>query len=82
LGEDESYDLTITTRQARITAVNPLGILRGLETFLQSVDQDPKGWGVPAATIRDSPRFPWRGFSFDVSRHFLPVEVVNVPSTE
>ncbi len=76
LGEDESYDLTITTRQARITAVNPLGILRGMETFLQLVDQDPKGWGVAAATIRDSPRFPWRGFSFDVSRHFMPVEVV------
>jgi len=76
LGEDESYDLRITTQQARITAVNPLGALRGIETLLQLVDHDAKGWAVPAAVIRDSPRFLWRGLSLDVSRHFIPVDLV------
>src|SRR5690242_5520057 len=32
MDEDESYKLVITTKQARLTAPNPLGILRGLET--------------------------------------------------
>jgi hexosaminidase len=76
LGEDESYELRITPQQARITAANPLGALHGIETFLQLIDQDGQGWAVPAAVIQDSPRFPWRGFSFDVSRHFMPVEIV------
>src|SRR5580700_901132 len=35
LGEDESYKLEVSRRQARLAASNPLGILRGLETFLQ-----------------------------------------------
>jgi hexosaminidase len=76
LGEDEAYDLTITPAQARIKASNPLGALRGIETFLQLVDQDTQGWAVPAAVIRDSPRFPWRGLSLDVARHFIPVSQV------
>jgi hexosaminidase len=76
LGEDESYDLRITPQQARITSVNPLGALRGIETFLQLVDQDAKGWAAPTALVRDSPRFPWRGLSLDVSRHLIPVDLI------
>jgi hexosaminidase len=78
LGEDEAYDLRITPQQARITAVNPLGALRGIQTFLQLVDQDAKGWMAPASVIRDSPRFPWRGLSLDVARHFIPVDQVKI----
>jgi hexosaminidase len=33
LGEDESYHLEITPMQAHLSAPNPLGVLRGLETF-------------------------------------------------
>ena len=76
LGEDESYSLTVTPQGAKLSAANPLGVLRGMETFLQMVTQDGQGWGATAATINDKPRFPWRGLSFDVSRHFMPLEVV------
>ena len=30
----------------------------------------------PAIHIEDRPRFPWRGLMLDVSRHWMPVEVV------
>ena len=37
---DESYHLEVTDRQARLSALSPIGILRGIETFLQLVDAD------------------------------------------
>lgn len=74
--EDESYRLTVTPQQARLEAANPLGILRGMETFLQMIDLDGSGFGVPAAEIVDQPRFPWRGLMLDVARHWMPVPVV------
>jgi hexosaminidase len=74
--EDESYRLTVTSDQARLDAANPLGALRGMETFLQMVDLDGSGFGVSGAEIQDQPRFPWRGLMLDVSRHWMPMETV------
>ncbi len=31
---------------------------------------------APAVHIEDHPRFPWRGLMMDVSRHWMPVDVV------
>lgn len=74
--EDESYTLEITPQQARLSATTPVGALRGIETFLQLVNLDDKGFGAAAVTIHDRPRFAWRGLMMDVSRHFMPVDVV------
>jgi len=76
LGDDESYRLSINAHQARIAAPAPLGALRGLETFLQLVQLGKPGFALPAVDIQDAPRFPWRGLSLDVSRHFIPVPVI------
>jgi len=76
LGDDERYSLVAAGPQVRLSADAPLGVLRGLETFLQLVAQNTggaPGFSVPAVGIRDEPRFPWRGLSLDVSRHFIPV---------
>jgi hexosaminidase len=76
LGEDESYQLTVTDSSAQLTAPATLGALRGLETFLQLITITPSGFAAPAVTIKDQPRFPWRGMLIDVSRHFIPIEVL------
>ena len=76
LGEDESYELTVTGAGAKITAPTPLGALHGVQTFLQLVQIGPNGFAVPAVTIKDQPRFPWRGLLIDVSRHFIPIDVL------
>ena len=76
LGEDESYELDITASVAKLTAPNPLGILHGLQTFLQLVQPSATGFAVPVVTIKDQPRFPWRGLMIDVSRHFIPLDVL------
>jgi hexosaminidase len=76
LGEDESYTLDVTPTGAKLNAPNTLGTLRGLETFLQLVSITPDGFSVPAISIQDQPRFPWRGLMIDASRHFMPVPVL------
>src|SRR5260370_10068878 len=76
LGEDESYSLEVTPTGAKLNAANPLGVLRGLQTFLQLVEVTPEGFAAPAISIQDQPRFAWRGLMIDVSRHFIPLEVL------
>ena len=76
LGEDESYHLEVTADGVLLTAPNPLGVLHGLQTFLQLVHTTPAGYAVDAVTIDDKPRFPWRGLMIDSGRHFMPVEVI------
>ena len=75
-GEDESYDLEVHASGAKLTAATPLGALNGLQTFLQLVAATPKGFAAPGITIRDKPRFVWRGLMIDSSRHFMHVDVL------
>jgi hexosaminidase len=74
--EDESYHLVIGSKQIDLIAPNPLGVMHGLQTLLQLVQSGPDGWFIPAVHIEDSPRFPWRGLMIDVSRHFMPIGVL------
>jgi hexosaminidase len=76
LDEDESYLLEVSGAGAQLTAPNPLGVMHGLQTFLQLVEVTPEGYAAPAIHIEDTPRFPWRGLSLDVSRHFISMPVL------
>ena len=76
LGEDESYELAVTSSGATLNSATTLGALHGLQTFLQLVTITPTGFAAPAVTIKDQPRFPWRGTLIDVSRHFIPLDVL------
>jgi len=76
LGNDESYNLEITEKQAKINAPTTVGAMRGLETFLQLLESDKGGFYFPAVSISDKPRFAWRGLMIDSARHFQPMEVL------
>jgi len=76
VGEDESYGLIVSSANAQLAAPTPLGILHGLQTFLQLVEMTPDGFAVPVITVDDKPRFAWRGLMIDVSRHFIPLDVL------
>jgi hexosaminidase len=75
-GEDESYHLVVSASKVELTAATALGVLHGLQTFLQLVHTTPQGFAAPAVTIDDQPRFQWRGLMIDAGRHFMPVEVI------
>jgi hexosaminidase len=76
LSEDESYTLDVGQAQIVLRAPTVVGAMRGLETFLQLPSRDQAGWHLPVVSIRDAPRFPWRGLLIDVGRHWQPVEVI------
>lgn len=81
---DEGYDLSVTTTGIHIKANKPAGIFYGAQTLLQLLPKEiesrtaVKGitWQVPFVTIRDYPRFGWRGLMLDVSRHFFTKQEV------
>ncbi|MBL8981885.1 MAG: family 20 glycosylhydrolase [Gemmatimonadetes bacterium] len=76
IDENESYGLEVTESGATLSAPTVVGALRGLETLLQLITSDATTRYLPAVTIRDTPRFRWRGLLVDVGRHFMPVEQV------
>lgn len=82
---DESYTVTVTSAGvASILAPTQWGALRGLETFSQLVVWEAEAFEEGAfyslhntsLVVKDTPRFPWRGFLFDTARHFWPVPAI------
>ena len=76
IDENETYSLEIDPQGAHLHAATDVGAMRGLETFLQLVQSDGRGFWLPAVSINDSPRFRWRGLMIDCSRHLEPVGVI------
>ncbi len=76
LGEDEAYTLDVEPNGARLAAETTTGALRGMETLAQLVHAGASGYEIPAVHIEDRPRFAWRGLMIDVSRHWMPVGVI------
>ena len=76
LDADESYALDVTPRGVDLRAPGTAGVLRGLATLAQLVAPSPDGYGLRSASVRDHPRFPWRGLMIDTSRHFVPLEAL------
>ncbi len=76
LGVDESYELLVTKESIKLNANNSFGAMHGLSTLVQLLDSDQDGYFFQCVSIKDKPRFPWRGLLIDVSRHFIPVDII------
>lgn len=71
----EGYELSISTKTIRLSANRPAGLFYGIQTLRQLLPAHPSGTvSLPAVSIRDTPRFAWRGGMLDVARHFFGVE--------
>ena len=71
----EGYDLTADGSGVTIRGGGLAGLFYGLQTLRQLLPTDGSG-RVPAVTIRDAPRFPYRGMHLDVVRHLFPVSFI------
>ena len=76
LGEDESYQLQVVDSGILIKANTDIGAIRALETLLQLLGSDTKGYFFRGANIEDAPRFPWRGLLISQPYHFMPMDVI------
>ena len=75
-GMDESYTLEINAENPVLKSQSVWGALRGLETFSQAVHINGSCYRVARNHIKDKPRFSFRGFLIDTSRHFIPKRII------
>lgn len=80
---EESYELSVTKKQLRLSAATTEGIFRGVQTIRQLLPaeiemetQQEGPWKIGTGTITDYPEYSYRGAMLDVSRHFFSVDDV------
>ena len=82
--EPEAYTLDVTPNAVCIQASTASGLFYGMQTFLQLLPAEVESaslvktvdWTAPCVSVKDAPRFHWRGFMADAGRHFQTVENV------
>ena len=72
---DERYTLESRDGSVVVTAPTHAGVVRGVATLGQLLTLTPTGgFVVPPVRVVDAPRYPWRGLSIDVARHFFGID--------
>lgn len=81
----EGYELDVAADNVSIKAFTQAGLFYGVQTLLQLFPPEIFGerevtnvnWEIPFLVhIEDQPRFKWRGFMLDCSRHFFSKDEV------
>lgn len=86
-GNSEGYRLEVSEGEVHVEAPTSAGLFYGIQTLLQLFPEQiyqtdytlvpaDTDWRVPAVSIRDYPRYEYRGMHLDVARHFFPVAFV------
>ncbi|MGL4909317.1 MAG: glycoside hydrolase family 20 protein [Bacteroidales bacterium] len=80
----EAYTLHVSTESILIEASSSAGFFYATQSLMQLLPVEIFGsktlanlkWTVPAVSITDAPRYPYRGFMLDVARYFLPKDEI------
>lgn len=79
----EGYKLSVTKEVITLEAAKPAGLFYGIQTLRQLLPDEIEStelqnipWRIRTVSIKDYPRYKWRGAMLDVSRHFFGVEDV------
>src|SRR5205085_12586918 len=75
-----AYIMNIDNKEIYIAGDNETGVFYGIQTLLQLIpplkkEVNPQ-LSIPQLSIKDYPRFPYRGMHLDVARHFFPVSFI------
>jgi len=75
---NEAYSLEVNNETIKITAKDSAGFLYAMETIrqllpvaIESKTLVSEKWIIPNLSIKDQPRFQYRGLMLDLSRHFF-----------
>jgi hexosaminidase len=76
----EGYELIISKKILKLSANDPAGLFRGIQTIRQILParielttRQEGPWQIATGTITDYPDYSYRGAMLDVSRHFFGV---------
>ncbi|UZR97496.1 beta-N-acetylhexosaminidase [Chondrinema litorale] len=80
----EGYTLDVTKTGVVAKAIEPAGIFYAMQSIKQLLPPEIEStkqvndisWRLPVVSVKDTPRFAWRGMHLDVSRHMSSVEFV------
>lgn len=81
----ENYRLDVQPGHILIRAADLHGFFYALQSLRQQLPcaiespgaaPEGTGWQIPAQTLSDGPRFPYRGLMLDVARYFMPTETI------
>ncbi len=81
---EEGYLLDVTTKGIDVRAKTPQGLFYGMQTVMQLFPAEIESpvpvkdviWNIPAVSIKDEPRFKYRGMHLDVCRHFADMDFI------
>lgn len=72
-----AYTMEITKKSIEIASENNTdGVFCGIQTLIQLLPTTTSNIEIPQLSIKDAPRFQYRGMHLDVSRHFFPVSFI------
>lgn len=82
---DEGYTLRVAHKDVRIAANTPAGLFYAFQSIKKMLPANVMAgvpaeagtaYSLPLVDIRDTPRYGYRGFMLDVSRHFFDVDEI------
>lgn len=78
---EEGYNLTITAEAITIEAGTPAGLYYAFQTLMKAMPANvilgkyaQGSYSLPLLTIKDEPRYHWRGIEIDCARHYFSVD--------
>jgi hexosaminidase len=79
---DEGYTLDVAPENVTVKAKTLQGLFYGMQSFLQLLPAEIESpqkvkniaWKAQCVSVKDEPRFGYRGVLLDAARHFIPVE--------
>ena len=81
--KEEAYEMNVQPERIILTASTSKGFFYGLQNLrlllpasIERTTQAEETWSIPTMTLKDEPRFGYRGFMLDVARFFMPKEDV------
>ncbi len=79
-GKKDEYNLDVDANKIIISSASNEGLFYGMQTLLQLLPESKKSISnsflIPELSIKDYPRFAYRGMHLDVGRHFFDVDFV------
>ena len=76
ISDNEGYELNVTPDQITLNGKTEAGVFYGIQTLHKAMPViDGKSLAaIPCGTVKDHPRFEYRGFMVDVGRHFFSTD--------